>query len=55
MVLRNRLDAEKTLDTTESAHFNFTDLDEHFVLKVNYCIYQRIYILGDIKGRDSVN
>ena len=30
----DRLDAEKTMNVTESAHFDFTDLDEHFVLEV---------------------
>ena len=28
------LDAEKTFDVTESVYFNFTDVDEHFVLKL---------------------
>ena len=29
-----RLDADKTKDVIESAHFHFTDIDEHLVLKV---------------------
>ena len=29
-----RLDADKTKDVVESAHFHFTDIDEHLVLKV---------------------
>ena len=44
MTLNVMLDAEKTLNITESAHFNFTDLDEHFVLKIRKGIVEILKI-----------
>jgi alkyl sulfatase BDS1-like metallo-beta-lactamase superfamily hydrolase len=34
LLLTVLLDADKTIDVIETAHFHFTDVDQHFVLKV---------------------
>ena len=42
----DRLDAEKTMNVTESAHFDFTDLDEHFVLEVRKTLIPHLPLMS---------
>ena len=37
LLLTVMVDLDKTIDVVETAHFHFTDCDQHFILKVSFC------------------